>query len=206
MGMYLMKKNILLLAVAFLTGFVFSANAEVNAEKAEDFIKSTTARGVEDIINANVSDKEKDKRFYDLLNGALDMDFIGQFVLGRNWRTATQNQRSDFIKVYRDLNIKTWSKRFNEFKGKNFVFKGTAPSTSKGQVFVNTEVPMDQGAPAKVLWRVREKNGNYKIVDIIIEGVSLAQASRSEYTSFIKNNPGGLDALIKDLNDKLNKL
>ena len=134
------------------------------------------------------------------------MDFIGQFVLGRNWRTASKTQRADFIKVYRDLNIKTWSKRFNEFEGKNFVFKGTTPSSSKGQVFVNTEVPMDQGAPAKVLWRVREKDGNYKIVDIIIEGVSLAQASRSEYTSFIKNNPGGLDALIKDLTDRLNKL
>ena len=201
-----MKKNILLLVATFLVSFAFNANAEVDVKKAEDFIKSTTAKGVEEIINANVSSAEKDKRFYDLLNGALDMDFIGQFVLGRNWRTANADQRADFIKVYRDLNIKTWSKRFNEFKGKNFVFKGTTPSSSKGQVFVNTEVPMDQGAPAKVLWRVREKDGNYKIVDIIIEGVSLAQASRSEYTSFIKNNPGGLDALIKDLNDKLSKL
>ncbi|MBR2922382.1 MAG: ABC transporter substrate-binding protein [Alphaproteobacteria bacterium] len=201
-----MKKNMLLLVATFLMSFTFNANAQVNAEKAEDFIKSTTAKGVEEIINANVSDAEKDKRFYDLLNGALDMDFIGQFVLGRNWRTATPTQRADFIKVYRDLNIKTWSKRFNEFKGKNFVFKGTSPSTSKGQVFVDTEVPMDQGAPAKVLWRVREKGNDYKIVDIVIEGVSLAQASRSEYTSFIKNNPGGLDALIKDLTDRLNKL
>ena len=201
-----MKKNILLLIATCLFGFTFNANAQVNAEKAEDFIKSTTAKGVEEIINANVSDEEKDKRFYDLLNGALDMDFIGQFVLGRNWRTATPVQRSDFIKVYRDLNIKTWSKRFNEFKGKNFVFKGTAPSTSKGQVFVDTEVPMEQGTPAKVLWRVKEKGNDYKIVDIVIEGVSLAQASRSEYTSFIKNNPGGLDALIKDLNNKLSKL
>lgn len=201
-----MKKNMLLLVATFLMSFTFNANAQVNAEKAEDFIRSTTAKGVEEIINANVSDAEKDKRFYDLLNGALDMDFIGQFVLGRNWRTATPTQRADFIKVYRDLNIKTWSKRFNEFKGKNFAFKGTAPSTSKGQVFVNTEVPMDQGAPAKVLWRVREKGNDYKIVDIVIEGVSLAQASRSEYTSFIKNNPGGLNALIKDLSDRLNKL
>ncbi len=201
-----MKKNMLLLVATFLMSFTFNANAQVNAEKAEDFIKSTTAKGVEEIINANVSDAEKDKRFYDLLNGALDMDFIGQFVLGRNWRTATPTQRADFIKVYRDLNIKTWSKRFNEFKGKNFVFKGTSPSTSKGQVFVDTEVPMDQGAPAKVLWRVREKGNDYKIVDIVIEGVSLAQASRSEYTSFIKNNPGGLDALIKDLTERLNKL
>ena len=131
------------------------------------------------------------------------MDFIGQFVLGRNWKTATPEQRKEFIQVYRDLNIATWSKRFNEFKGKNFVFKGTTPSTSKGQIFVNSVVPMDQGEPAKVLWRVREKNGDFKIVDIVIEGVSLAQASRSEYTTFIKNNPGGLNALIKDLNAKL---
>ena len=201
-----MKKNIFWLALTFLIGFTFNANAEVNAEKAEDFIKTTTAKGVEEIINANVSKEEKDKRFYNLLDGALDMEFIGQFVLGRNWRTATAEQKNDFIKVYRNLNIKTWSKRFNEFEGKNFVFKGTTPSSSKGQVFVNTEVPMDQGAPAKVLWRVREKNNDYKIVDIVIEGVSLAQASRSEYTSFIKNNPGGLNALIKDLNDRLSKL
>ena len=201
-----MKKNIFLLALTFLMSFTFNANADVNTEKAEDFIKTMTAKGVEEIINANVSNEEKDKRFYTLLNNSLDMEFIGQFVLGRNWRTATKTQREEFIKVYRDLNIKSWSKRFNEFKGKNFVFLGTTPSSSKGQIFVNTEVPMDQGSPAKVLWRVREKNNNYKVVDIIIEGVSLAQASRSEYTSFIKNNSGGLDALIKDLHNKLEKL
>ena len=199
----MMKKNILTLAMVALLSVVSTANAEVDATKAEDFIKKTTSEGVEQIINADVSQQEKDKRFYNLLNGALDMDFIGQFVLGRNWRTATPAQRKEFINVYRDLNIATWSKRFNEFKGKNFVFKGTSPSNSKGQVFVNTVVPMDQGEPAKVLWRIREKNGQYKIVDIIIEGVSLAQASRSEYTAFIKNNSGGLDTLIKDLNVKL---
>lgn len=183
--------------------FSFSANAQVNAQAAEKFIKETTAKGIEQIINANIAQAEKDKRFYDLLNGALDLDFIGQFVLGRNWRTATPEQRKEFIEVYRDLNIATWSKRFNEFKGKNFVFKGTTPSSSKGQIFVDTVVPMEQGEPAKVVWRVREKNGNYKIVDIIIEGVSLAQSARSEYTAFIKNNPGGIDALIKDLQAKL---
>ena len=197
------NKNIFTIVLSALIVLATNAKANINEVKAEEFIKNTTAEGVEQIINADISQQEKDKRFYKLLNGALDLDFIGQFVLGRNWKTATEQQRKDFITAYRDLNIATWSKRFNEFKGKTFVFKGTTPSSSKGQVFVNSEVPMDQGAPAKVLWRVREKNGNYKIVDIVIEGVSLAQASRSEYTSFIKNNPGGLDALIKDLNNRL---
>ena len=199
----MMKKNILAAFSAFCIFFATNANAEIDATKAENFIKKTTTEGVEQIINANVSQEVKDKRFYNLLNGALDMDFIGKFVLGRYWKTASEQQRNDFINVYRDLNIATWSKRFDEFKGKSFVFQGTSPSSSKGQIFVNTIVPMDQGAPAKVLWRVREKNNDYKIVDIVIEGVSLAQTSRGEYTSFIKNNPKGLDALIDDLNNKL---
>lgn len=200
-----MKKITTFLIGAAVALFGIRAYADMDATIAEKFIKDTTAEGVEQIINADIPQAEKDKRFHKLLDNALDLDFIGQFVLGRNWKTANPQQRDQFITTYRDLNILTWSKRFNEFEGKNFVFKGTTPSSSKGQIFVNTVVPMDQGEPAQVLWRVREKNGAYKIVDIIIEGVSLAQASRSEYTAFIKNNPGGLDALISDLKNKLKK-
>lgn len=183
--------------------FAGSAQAEVDAAKAENFVKNVTAEGIEQIINANVPQAEKDKRFAKLFNEALDLDFIGQFVLGRNWRTATADQRKEFIKVYRQLNVSTWSKRFDEFKGKQFIFKGTAPSNSTGQVFVNSVVPMEQGEPAKVVWRVREKNGQYKVVDIIIENVSLAITARNEYTAFIKNNKGGVDALIANLKSKI---
>ena len=64
---------------------------------------------------------------------------------------------------------------------------------------------MEQGEPAKVVWRVKQSGNNYKIVDIIIENVSLAITARNEYSSFIKNNPGGVDALIKDLQKKVNQ-
>ena len=183
--------------------FAGNAAAEIDAAKAEAFVKEVTTEGIEQIINANIPQAEKDARFAKLFNKALDLDFIGQFVLGRNWRTATPSQRAEFIKVYRQLNISTWSKRFDEFKGREFIFKGTSPSNSAGQVFVNSVVPMDQGEPAKVVWRVREKGGQYKIVDIIIENVSLAITARNEYTAFIKNNPGGVDALIANLKSKI---
>ncbi len=198
-----MTKNLLKALFAAMILFAGSAQAEVDAAKAEKFVKDVTAEGIEEIINANVPQAEKDKRFAKLFNEALDLDFIGQFVLGRNWRTATAEQRKEFIKVYRQLNVSTWSKRFDEFKGKEFIFKGTAPSNSAGQVFVNSVVPMDQGEPAKVVWRVREKNGQYKVVDIIIENVSLAITARNEYTAFIKNNKGGVDALIANLKSKI---
>lgn len=190
--------------VLFFGLFMFNnAFAAVSSEEAENFIKKTTQQGIEELINSNVSDAEKKARFTKLFNDDLDLDFIGKFVLGRYWKTSTSKQRADFIDVYRKLNIQTWSERFNEFKGKHFEFLGTESSKSADQIFVNTQVPMDEGAPASVKWRVKETNGRLRIVDIVIENVSLAQTARSEYTAYIKKSPKGVDGLISDLKARL---
>lgn len=196
-------KKILTLITALLMSAQASA-ADIDPAKAENFIKKITTEGIEQIINSNVSMAEKDARFAKLFNEYLDLNFIGRFVLGRYWKSATPKQRAEFIDVYRDLNIKTWSKRFDEFKGKRFVFNGTSPSNSQGQIFVNTTVPMEQGAPAKVVWRVKETGGKLKVIDIIIENVSLAITARNEYTAYIKKSAGGVDDLIRNLRQKTN--
>lgn len=197
-----MKKLFVLLLLG-LFGAVFQANAAIDSTEAENFIKKTTQQGIEELINSKVSEAEKKARFTKLFNEDLDLDFIGKFVLGRYWKTSTPKQRTDFIDVYRKLNIQTWSERFNEFKGKHFEFLGTESSKSADQIFVNTQVPMDEGAPASVKWRLKETNGRLRIVDIVIENVSLAQTARSEYTSYIKKSPNGIDGLIKDLRARL---
>lgn len=191
--------------LAFVLGLMMlSAPAHaVDAAKAENFIKNITQQGIEELVNSNVSATEKNARFTKLFNQDLDLDFIGKFVLGRYWRTATPQQRKDFIDVYRKLNIQTWSARFDEFKGKHFEFLGTESSKSPDQIFVNTQVPMEEGAPAQVKWRIKETNGQMRVVDIVIENVSLAQTSRSEYTSYIQKSPNGIDDLIADLRSKL---
>ena len=196
-------KKLVATALFILGVYAAPAMAEVNAAQAQKFVEDVTNDGIENIINANVSQKEKDKRFATLFNNALDMKFIGQFVLGRYWRTATPEQRDAFIKAYREMNIKTWSKRFDEFKGRNFKFIGTTPSNSANQIFVNSEVPMPEGQPAKVVWRVKKTGDTFKIVDIIIENVSLAITARNEYSAYIKKSPNGVDDLIKDLQQKV---
>ncbi|MBP3546568.1 MAG: ABC transporter substrate-binding protein [Alphaproteobacteria bacterium] len=200
-----MSKKILF---ALIGGFMLvcsNAKADVDTAKAEAFIKEVTHEGIVEIINAKATQAEKDARFEKLFNSALDLKFIGKFVLGRYWRTATEEQREEFIDVYRKLNVQTWSKRFDEFKGKEFVFEGTSPSSSKGQIFVNTIVPMEQAQPASVIWRVKQDGETFKIVDIIIENVSLAITARNEYTAFIKKSPDGINGLIADLKKKISQ-
>ena len=193
------------IAFIFSALFLFSQNAkaEVDAVAAENFVKDTTQKGIVEIINSNASQAERNARFEKLFNSALDLKSIGKFVLGRNWKTASAEQREKFIDVYRKLNVKTWSKRFDEFKGKEFIFKGTSPSSSANQIFVNSIVPMEEAQPASVVWRVKETDGKFKIVDIIIENVSLAITARNEYTAFIKKSPAGLNGLIADLENKV---
>lgn len=198
-----MKKTLLTALFAALCLNINVAKAGVDAAGAEKFVQKMTDDGIEQIINANVSKAEKQARFKKLFNESLDLDFIGKYVLGRYWRTATPQQKTEFINTYRELNTKVWSERFDEFKGRNFEFKGTTPSNSEGQIFVNTVVPMEQGEPAGVVWRVKQDGNKFKIIDIIIEKVSLTMANRNEYTAYIKNNGGNIDALINDLKRKL---
>ncbi len=192
-----MKK--VLIYILFLLGFTQMAFASIDKDNAVAMIENLTKEGIEKIINSNSPLEEKNNVFRRLFTENLDLDFIGKYVLGRYWRIATPKQQKEFISLYKELNVKTWSKRFDEFKGKSFVFRGTTASNNTNQIFVETNVPMNEGAPINVKWRVADKNGELKVIDIIIENVSLAQTARNEYTAFIAKSPKGIEGLLENL-------
>lgn len=198
-----MKK--LYLFIFTLFSFASIAKADIDAAKATQMIENVTKEGIEKIINSNQSQEEKDKTFRKLFTENLDLDFIGKYVLGRYWRIATPAQKKEFIDLYRELNVQTWSKRFDEFKGKTFIFEGSSPANNPNQIFVDTKVPMTEGAPATVKWRVKDTNGKLKVIDIIVENVSLAQTARNEYTSFIAKSPKKVEGLLENLRTKVKK-
>jgi phospholipid transport system substrate-binding protein len=200
----LKMKKICLFLIGLLS-YAQIASADINKNEAVKLIETVTEEGIEQIINSNSSQEEKNKVFRKLFTENLDLDYIGKFVLGRYWRTITPAQRKEFIDLYKEFNVLTWSKRFDEFKGKEFNFDGTSPANNPNQVFVNTSVPMQEGAPASVKWRVNNVNGKLKIIDIIVEIVSLAQTARNEYTSFIAKSPKGMDGLLENLRAKIKK-
>ena len=199
-----MKKlcGILIICLCFV-GIMRQAHADIDKDKAVEMVENLTKEGIEKIINSNASPQEKNEIFRKLFSENLDLDFIGRYVLGRYWRTASASQKKEFINLYREFNVITWSKRFDEFKGKKFVFSGTSSASNPNQIFVNTKVPMEEGAPVSVKWRVYDHNNKLKIIDIIIENVSLAQTARNEYTAFIAKSPKGLEGLLENLREKI---
>lgn len=97
-----------------------------------------------------------------------------------------------------------WSRRFDEYNGQKLKITGTRPDGSKG-IFVESQVVEPGGSePINIIWRLRERDAGPQVVDIIIEGVSMALTYRSEYDSIVSRS--GLEALNEQLAEKVEQL
>lgn len=186
-------------ALILLCGFLFWAQTALGAEPAIEFVKSLTDNIITNVLESKDSREEKMALFKKEFQNALDLKAIGQFVSGVYWKRATTAEREAFITAFMDFTTKTWADRFDMYEGQKIVFTGVR-SAGRGQLYVDSQI--QNNPPVEVIWRLREKGNDYKIIDIIVEGVSMAMSYRNEYTAFLQKNGGKLSVLTKELEDK----
>ncbi len=190
-------KKIIYIVSAVLLFFAGAGHAQDQA--AVSFVSNLADKVIKEIITSSKTPEEKLYLFQDDFQQALDLKNIGQFVLGVYWKKATPAQREAFLKEFTDFTTKTWTDRFNMYDGQQFSFSGTRDA-GKAQVYVDSTISTNP--PISVIWRLRQKDGTYRIIDIIVEGVSMAMSYRNEYTAFLQKNNGNLDTLTKELKKK----
>lgn len=136
---------------------------------------------------------EKERRFRALIRSAFNMPGISQFVLGRHWRIATPSQRQEFIRLFEEISTDIWVPRFRDYGGERMDIISVQPAADG--FLVETVVRSPQGRDTPVTWRLSETPAGLRVVDIIVEGVSMALTHRSEYTSVLRT-AGGVDGLL----------
>ena len=97
------------------------------------------------------------------------------------------------------MTVKTWADRFDLYTGQEIIFQGTR-NAERGQIYVDSVIQDDQ--PVEVIWRLRPSKDTYKIVDIVVEGVSMASTYRNDYRAFLQQNGNSVPALIAELKRK----
>lgn len=185
-----------------------NAFARIDSEKAIEFTKKVTDLGIKTIDNKELSKDDRNKIFTKIFNDYFDLQYISKFVLGRSWKKSSNKEQQEFMDTYKEQNILSWSKKFEDYEGYVFDFDGTKDAKSNTQIFVNTTVnkPACDIEPVTIVWRLRYKNGEFKIIDLVIEGVSLALTTRNEYATFIKNADNGVADLIVELKQNVKDL
>jgi phospholipid transport system substrate-binding protein len=197
-----MKKTILAI---FL--IIFSAQNVAKADSKNDaarkFVDEIGKKIVAIANEKTTPEKKKKDKIIQIIDSSIDADWIAHFVLGKNYKTATDEQRAHFTQLYREFMINTYGPKFKNYNGRKFDVVDV--TEQKGFYVAKAEfLPRDSDVAVSIAFRVKERNGKLVILDFIAEGISLIETQRSEFNSTIASD--GMDKFLDQLSERVKKL
>jgi phospholipid transport system substrate-binding protein len=137
---------------------------------------------------------------------SVDIDWIARFVLGKNWNAATPEQKQRYTSLYRKYLTESYVSHFADDPNKRIrdikIFSLNDDKADDSDFTVRTQIMLANFDNLRVNYRVRENNGHYRVLDIIIENVSLITTHRNEFTALAQSS--GVEGVIAKLEDLLN--
>lgn len=193
-----MNKLITILILA-LCGFGSWVSAE---EKTPEQIVEETSSELLKVINEQ-SDRIKNEDGYvnevinDLILPVIDLRSMGKLILGKHWKTASDEQRSQFIEEFKSMLIRTYAKSVADY-GHAKVTVFPPKNEQKGKRHrVKSHLDLGSGTPLQVDYVFRRKDDTWKVFDLVVDGLSLIKNFRTSFSQEISET--SLDALIQRL-------
>ena len=196
------NRIVLIIFATFL--FIFSSKQQyaLAANDPGEYVMKMTKSAIDTLTNQSISQEEKENQFGKLFDKNFDVPSISRFVLGKYWKQASLDQKKNFIKAFRNYVVKTYSSRFNEYSGEQLKLVNYENESNPKIFLVHTVLERQDAPVIKVDWRIGKKKDRFVILDIVIEGISLAVTQRSEFVGVIEQNNGSIDKLISLLIEK----
>lgn len=202
------------LALALLLAAPQAAHAAdpVAAQTHEQAMKIPAGKFVQDlgdkaitlIANKQITQEQRTAEFSKILADSFDLKTIGRYVIGRTWASATPEQQTEYMELFRSLVIRNYGSRMSLYAGEGFSVVGTRPESDMDTVVQSHITHPDGSKPTQIEWRIREKDGKMGVIDVSVENVSLSLTQRQEYASVIQRNGGAIDGLLKQMRQELN--
>lgn len=186
-----------------MTGFDgSSANAETPPEQAAVFVTDLGNAAINVLAGQSGDLAAREAGVRQLLRENFALNQIGKFVLGRAWRKASDAQKREYLALFSEYVLATYAKRFGGYSGESFQIVGSE-KVGKQDALVLTKISRPSGPPLEAGWRVRQTNGQFRIIDVVVEGVSMVAAQRAEFGAIVKAQ--GLDGLLQTLRLQVSK-
>ncbi len=129
-----------------------------------------------------------------------DLTKIARIVVGKEWKKLSDEQKATLTDVFSRLSISAYAHNFKDFSGESFNYV-SEDETARGGVIVHTVFVLPEDKDVKFDYMLKKKGDNWRIINIIANGVSDLALKRSEYTSVLKRQ--GFDVLIAKINEKI---
>ena len=127
-----------------------------------------------------------------------DFEEMSRRALGPHWHPRTPDERREFVSLFTDLLERSYLGRIESGRGGTVVYTGEAVTGDEGTV--RTRVITSQRAEVPVDYRMHRKNGNWRVFDVSVEGISLVNNYRSQFNAVIQSS--SYSALVERLRSK----
>jgi phospholipid transport system substrate-binding protein len=175
-----------------------------SAEAAASFLSAFRDQGSAMLADPGLGSEDRRAAVRRLLTTSFDLQTIGRFVLGKYWRRASLQERAEFRRLFEGYIAANIARRLDDFGGETMEL-GQARLERPGLAVVASRVLQAEGAPVAVLWRLRHGKAGWRIIDVVVEGISLALAQRAELTSILRNNGGRVAPLLAKLRQAMER-
>ena len=196
-----MKKILLTLFLFF--SFDALAQNDTPQEMIKKFVQIIGDQIIDVAKDKSLSEFQKKQKIINIIDKSTDSKWIARFVLGKNHKTANEEQKKQFMSMYREFMINTYGPKFNSYDGKKFAVN-SVEKQSNFYLVKSEFIPKNSDVAIFFDFRIKENEGNFFIVDFIAEGVSLIETQRSEFNSSI--NEEGMDKFLENLKKRIASL
>lgn len=195
------KKIFATVAIAASVAFSFAAYAQ---DAADEVIR----KNVNDVLTALKSDKDLqagdakklEKLAEEKILPHFNFPHMTQLAVGRNWKDASDAQKTSLTDQFRTLLLRTYSSTLSQYRNQTIDVKPLKAAAADAEVVVKTAVIQSGGQPIPIDYSMEKTPSGWKVYDVLIDGVSLVTNYRSSFNTEIKTN--GVDGLIKSLTDR----
>ena len=161
-----------------------------------------TVNSASEALNKRLSKEEKMEKLKIIAEKTVDIQGIGNYSLGTYRKTISDQKKDEYFDIFEQYFLKSFASRLAEYTDPKIRVDSQKKLNDKYTMVSSTLLATSEKPEIKIDWRVVTKNpDNPLIIDVIIEGVSLAKVQREEFNSIIQSNDGNINALFKTLRE-----
>jgi phospholipid transport system substrate-binding protein len=190
----IIKKYLISSTIIFLFLFIHKA---YSLEPSE-FVQLTLNEASQ--VLRSSSKKEKIEKLKDIAKKAVDIRGIGFYSLGSHRKNLNDSQKKEYLLIFEEYFLKSFSSRLAEYTDPKIKVESEKKLNENYTMVLSTLIATDDKPEIKIHWRVKTKDlNNLLILDVVIEGVSLAKVQKEEFNSIIQSNDGDINSLFSSL-------
>ena len=195
---FLIKFSLILIVFSISIGKSFPL-------EPEEFVQSVVNQASL-ILTKNFTKEQKIEKLKSIAEETVDIRGIGYYSLGSHRKNLSDDKKKEYLSIFKEYFLISFSSRLAEYTDPKIRVDSQKKLNEKYTMVSSVLLATEEKPEVSIEWRIVTKNPDKPlIIDVVIEGVSLAKVQKEEFNSIIQSNNGDINALLTSLKEFINK-